>query len=299
MISATRLLRRLSAPRWHLARAHLTPDSAALGGRGGPADEEGYESASSGRISSAPTDGGVSGPREYGGRNANVAEQSSSTRSNARANAPARISSSRGPVRPTLVQFGHARAEAALLPKIQSVDELWCQGFSRPTPAATSQHPDRAVRDGDEWVITGQKCGPRWRHPAADWCFVVAAPTPSRARTTPSYLLCPDGSAGVECGPLRQMTGSAEFQRGVLRPTRARRPRTVLGPVARWKVAMGDPRHERGTAFLSQQLSFEQEARALIDTGAQERRRRRTDRARQLAAQLRRPADMKYNACAC
>jgi alkylation response protein AidB-like acyl-CoA dehydrogenase len=247
---------------------HLTGDFAALGSGGGPADETGWDV----RIEWERLLGrdrwvGVSWPVEYGGRGADVAQQIVFNEEYARANAPARISFfGEGLFAPTLIQFGTDEQKQRFLPKIQAVEELWCQGFSEPNAGSDLANVQtRAVLDGDEWVITGQKVWTTLAH-RADWCFVVCRTDPeSTSHHGLSYLLCPMHQAGVEVRPLRQITGSSEFNEVFFDGARTAKE-NVLGPVGEgWKVAMATLGFERGTAFLSQQLAFDHELAHLID----------------------------------
>jgi alkylation response protein AidB-like acyl-CoA dehydrogenase len=246
---------------------HLTGEFAALGNVGGPADEEGWDV----RLEWEKLLGrdrwvGLSWPKEYGGRAADVAEQIIFNEEYARANAPARVSFfGEGLFAPTLIQFGTEEQKRRFLPEIQAVEELWCQGFSEPNAGSDLANiQTRAVLDGDEWVITGQKVWTTLAH-RADWCFVVCRTDPeSSGHHGLSYLLCPMDQPGIEVRPLRQMTGSAEFNEVFFDGARTARD-NVLGPVGEgWKVAMATLGFERGTAFLSQQLGFEQEFADLL-----------------------------------
>jgi alkylation response protein AidB-like acyl-CoA dehydrogenase len=246
---------------------HLTGEFAALGGRGGPADEEGWDT----RVEWAKLLGrdrwiGLSWPEEYGGRNADLAQQIIFSEEYARANAPASVSFfGEGLFAPTLIQYGTEEQKRRFLPEIQSCDELWCQGFSEPNAGSDLANiQTRAALDGDEWVISGQKVWTTLAH-RADWCFVVCRTDPeSKSHHGLSYLLCPMDQPGVDVRPLRQMTGSAEFNEVFFDGARTARE-NVLGPVGEgWKVAMATLGFERGTAFMSQQLSFEQEVAQLL-----------------------------------
>jgi alkylation response protein AidB-like acyl-CoA dehydrogenase len=247
---------------------HLVGEFAALGGAGGPADESGWDT----RFEWERRLGrdrwvGLSWPEEYGGRAAPFAQQVIFSEEYARANAPARISFfGEGLFAPTLIQFGTEEQKRRFLPKIQSVDELWCQGFSEPNAGSDLANVQtRAVLDGDEWVINGQKVWTTLAH-RAHWCFVVCRTDPeSKSHHGLSYLLVPMDQPGIEVRPLRQMTGSAEFNEVFF--DGARTPReNVLGPVGEgWKVAMATLGFERGTAFLSQQLAFERELSTLVE----------------------------------
>ena len=137
----------------------------------------------------------------------------------ARANAPARISFfGEGLFAPTLIQFGTDEQKRRFLPKIQSVEELWCQGFSEPNAGSDLANiQTRAVLDGDEWVITGQKVWTTLAH-RADWCFVVCRTDPeSTSHHGLSYLLVPDGPARHRGAPAAPDDRQRGVQRGVLR----------------------------------------------------------------------------------
>ena len=109
---------------------HLTGEFAEIGGRGGPADETGWEL----RVEWEKLLGkdrwlGLAWPDEYGGRGANFAQQIIFSEEYARANAPARISFfGEGLFAPTLLAYGTEDQKRRFLPKIQTVEELWCQG---------------------------------------------------------------------------------------------------------------------------------------------------------------------------
>jgi alkylation response protein AidB-like acyl-CoA dehydrogenase len=249
---------------------HLVGEFAALGPGGGPADETGWDT----RLEWEKVLGqdrwvGLTWPEEFGGRNANVSEQIIFSEEYARANAPARVSFfGEGLFAPTLIQFGTPEQKARFLPKIQHVEELWCQGFSEPNAGSDLANiQTKAVLDGDEWVITGQKVWTTLAH-RADWCFVVCRTDPeSTSHKGLSYLLVPMDQPGIEVRPLRQLTGSSEFNEVFFDGARTAKE-NVLGPVGEgWKVAMATLGHERGTAFLSSQLAFESEFATVLEAG--------------------------------
>jgi alkylation response protein AidB-like acyl-CoA dehydrogenase len=248
---------------------HLTGEFATIGGRGGPADEEGWDVRLEWeRVLGADRWVGMSWPVEYGGRGLDFAQQTIFNEEYAKANAPARISFfGEGLFAPTLIQFGTEEQKRRYLPKIQAVEELWCQGFSEPNAGSDLANVStRGVLDGDEWVINGQKVWTTLAH-RADWCFVVTRTDPeSSSHKGLSYLLVPMHQPGIEVRPLRQMTGSAEFNEVFFTDARTARA-NVLGPVGEgWKVAMATLGFERGTAFMSQQLGFQRELAELIET---------------------------------
>ena len=113
---------------------HLVGEFRAIGGRGGPSDEDNYEV----RTEWERTLGrdrwvGMSWPEEYGGRALDYSQQVIFNEEYAKAGAPTRISFfGEGLFSPTLLAYGREDQKHRFLPKIQSVEELWCQGYSEP-----------------------------------------------------------------------------------------------------------------------------------------------------------------------
>jgi len=247
---------------------HLVGAFAEIGGQGGPADETGWEVRLEWeKLLGADRWVGLSWPVEYGGRGASFAQQVVFHDEYAKANAPARVSFfGEGLFAPTLIQYCTDEQKRRFLPKIQAVEELWCQGFSEPNAGSDLANVQtRGVLDGDEWVVNGQKVWTTLAH-HADWCFVVTRTDPeSHGHKGLSYLLVPMDQPGVEVRPLKQMTGGAEFNEVFFDDAHTAKE-NVLGPVGEgWKVAMATLGFERGTAFLSQQRMFEREMENILD----------------------------------
>jgi alkylation response protein AidB-like acyl-CoA dehydrogenase len=166
---------------------------------------------------------------------------------------------------PTIVAYGTDAQQKRFIPRILSAEEMWCQGYSEPNAGSDLANVQtRAVLDGDEWVINGQKV---WTSLAqyADWCFVVCRTDPgSKRHNGLSYLLVPMDQPGIEIRPIVQITGGAEFNEVFF--SDARTPADlVVGAVGKgWEVAMGTLGFERGASTLGQQLSFRNELDDLI-----------------------------------
>jgi alkylation response protein AidB-like acyl-CoA dehydrogenase len=210
---------------------------------------------------------GLSWPKEYGGRGASIAEQVIFNVEYVKANAPARISFfGEGLLGPTLIAHGSEEQKHRFLPPILKATELWCQGYSEPNAGSDlAGVQTKAVLDGDEWVINGQKVWTTFAH-HADWCFVVTRTDPEApAHAGISYILVPMNQPGVTVRPLKQMTGTAEFNEVFFDDARTPADMVVGGVNGGWKVAMATLGFERGTASLSQQLAFERELWDLID----------------------------------
>lgn len=211
---------------------------------------------------------------EYGGRGATLMQQVIFHEEYARAGGPGRLMHmSEQLVGPTLLRFGSEEQKRRFLPGILAGEILWCQGYSEPGAGSDlAGVSTRAVLDGQEYVITGQKVWTSLAH-VADWCFVLARTDPKQSRHAGlSYLLVPMDQPGIEVRPIRQITGTAEFSEVFFDGARTTIANVVGGEGAGWQVAMGTLGFERGVATLGQQIGFERELEAVVqvarDSGA-------------------------------
>ena len=246
---------------------HLVGPFKELGAGAGPADDRGWDL----RVEWERLLGqagwiGLGWPQEVGGRGASVIEQVIFNEEYAKSGAPGRVSFfGEGLFGPTCIAFGTDAQKQRFLPPILRAEELWCQGYSEPDAGSDlSNVQTRAVLDGDEWVVNGQKTWTTLAH-HSDWCFVICRTDLDVPRHKGiSYLLVPMHQEGVEVRGIKQISGSSEFNEVFFGDARTARE-NVLGEVNDgWKVAMATLGFERGTAFLSQQLRFEEEMRDLI-----------------------------------
>jgi alkylation response protein AidB-like acyl-CoA dehydrogenase len=165
-----------------------------------------------------------------------------------------------GMAAPTILQWG-TEEQKKLIPPIASHEEIWCQLFSEPgTGSDVAALATRAVRDGDEWVINGQKVWTTFAH-LAKWGMLVARTDPEAPKHRGlTYFIVDMTSPGVEVRPLRQMTGDAEFNEVYF--TDARVPDSMrLGDVGRgWDVAI--------TTLMNERVALGGGGGAGLDTGS-------------------------------
>ncbi len=208
----------------------------------------------------------IAWPAEFGGRGATLTQQVIFYEEYARAGGPGRLGHiGEGLLGPTVIAFGTDAQKRRFLPPIARGEEIWCQGYSEPNAGSDLANVQtRATRDGDDWVIEGQKVWTSWAQ-WADWCFVLCRTDPEGARHRGlSYLLVPMRQDGIEVRPIVQMTGDSEFSEVFFDGARTAAENVVGEPGDGWKVAMGTLAFERGASTLGQQLLFQYELDQVI-----------------------------------
>jgi alkylation response protein AidB-like acyl-CoA dehydrogenase len=249
--------------------ANLTGEFAGLRGAGGPGREHerpGERLAWHRHLAAAGWTC-LGWPAEHGGRGATLAQQVIFHEEYARAGAPARVSIvGEELLGPTLIAFGTPEQKRRFLPPIRNVRELWCQGYSEPGAGSDlASVATRAELDGHHWVITGQKI---WTSGAreAGWCFVLARTEPGSSRGNGlSYLLVPMDQPGVTVRPIRQLTGTSEFNEVFFDGARTAAENVVGEPGDGWRIAKATLAIERGAAMLGQQVGFRRELENLLE----------------------------------
>ncbi len=207
----------------------------------------------------------VAWPQEFGGRELSLPLQVIYYEEYARAQGPARLGHiGEGLIGPTLIHFGTPELQARFLPEIRLGRELWCQGYSEPDAGSDlAGLSTRAVLDGNEWVITGQKVWTSFAQ-ISDWCFVLARTNPTAPKHRGiSFLLVPLQAPGIDIRPIVQLTGTAEFNEVFFNEARTSADLVVGGVDRGWEVAMGLLAFERGASTLGQQFGFHEEFEAI------------------------------------
>lgn len=200
---------------------------------------------------------GINWPREFGGLGASPTENLIFLEETERAGAPYVGVNFVGLLHagPTLMTEASPVQQAAHLPAILRGEEVWCQGFSEPGAGSDlASLRTRAVRDGDSYVVTGQKI---WTSNAqvADYCELLVRTDPDAPKHRGiTWLILPMGAAGIEIRPLRTIAGSTEFSEVFLDEVRVPVANRVGEENDGWRVAMVTFSFERGTAFVSEMM---------------------------------------------
>jgi alkylation response protein AidB-like acyl-CoA dehydrogenase len=246
---------------------HLTGRFADLVGRGGSGNEEFYELRLEWeRELHAGGWTGLGWPAEYGGRPASMTQRVLFEYEYAKAGAPYRAGfQGTNLLGPTLIAHGTPEQKQRFLPRILAGDEVWCQGFSEPGAGSDlASVRTRAVLDGKEWVVDGQKIWTSHAH-QADWIYLLARTDPAAPRHHGlSVLLVPMRQRGIEVRPIRSMAGTSEFNEVFLSGARTDRSLVVGELNQGWKVALSTLEHERGIAMLGYQNQFESEFASVL-----------------------------------
>ena len=190
---------------------------------------------------------GITWPKEYGGQGLTFVEEMILHQEMALQKAPPMLNVlGVGMAGPTIIAYGTEEQKKRYPAKILSCEEIWCQGYSEPNAGSDlASLQTRAVKDGEHWVINGQKVWTSLAH-IADFMMLLARTDPNAPKHKGiTYFLLDMKTPGVTVKPLKQMTGDAEFNEVFFDNVRVHE-RHVLGGVDNgWSVGLTTLMYER------------------------------------------------------
>jgi alkylation response protein AidB-like acyl-CoA dehydrogenase len=193
---------------------------------------------------------GVTWPREYGGQGLTVAHELVRAEELEHAGAPPTVNLLGITLcAPALLAYASHAQKARYLKKMLSAEEIWCQGYSEPGSGSDlASLQTRAVRDGEHWVVNGQKI---WTSNGqqGDWIFCLVRTDPeAKKHEGIGFLLIDMHSPGVEVAPLVQITGGQDFCQVFFTDVRVPAENMVGEPTQGWRIANHVLMHERGAS---------------------------------------------------
>jgi len=203
---------------------------------------------------------GINWPREFGGRGASLTEELVYYEEMSRAGAPYGQINFVGMRHggPTLIAEGTEKQKAEHLPRILRGEEVWCQGFSEPTAGSDlASLRTSAVRDGDHYVVNGQKIWTSFGH-CADFCELLVRTDPDSKHRGISWLVMPMDLEGIEIRPLPTLLGESDFSEMFLENVRIPVENRVGEENDGWRVTNVTLRFERGTAWAADVIQLQQ-----------------------------------------
>jgi len=214
---------------------------------------------------------GLSWPVDYGGRAASPAEQLVFLEETNRAGAPYVGVNFVGTLHagPTLIAEGTDEQKQRFLPPILRGEEVWCQGFSEPSAGSDlAALRTRAVRDGDEYVVNGQKVWSTFAHVADYGELLVRTDAEAPKHRGITWLVVPMSSPGITIRPIRTVAGPSEFCEVFYDDVRVPVANRVGAENDGWRVAMVTFAFERGTGFVGELIEGMRLCRQLVEVAA-------------------------------
>ena len=211
---------------------------------------------------------GLAWPAEFGGRGLPITQQLVYLEEYARADAPYISVNFVGLMHagPTLIAEGTDLQRRAHLPRILRGDAVWCQGFSEPGAGSDlAALRTRAERDGDDYVVSGQKIWSTRAH-VADYCELLVRTDPDAPKHKGiSWLILEMNRPGVEVRPMLTLDGESHFCELFLDRVRIPVSNRVGAENDGWRVTNVTLRFERGTAFAQHIITLRTQVRRLVE----------------------------------
>lgn len=186
-------------------------------------------------------------PKEYGGRDASAIEQVIWNQEEAKFDTPGGIFAiGQGMAAPTLMAWGTEEQKAEYLPRLASGEDIWCQLFSEPAGGSDlAALRTRSERDGDDWVINGQKIWTSGAH-YSDYGILVTRSDPNVPKHKGlTYFFLSMKSPGVEVRPIKQISGGANFNEVYFTDVRIPDLQRLGAEGQGWQVALTTLMNER------------------------------------------------------
>lgn len=190
---------------------------------------------------------GITWPKEYGGRGGNSVQQGIFNQEESRYDVHTGVFSvGIGMAGPTIIAHGTEEQKRRYLDPMLRGDEIWCQLFSEPNAGSDlAGLRTTAVRDGDEWVVNGQKVWNSGAH-YSDWGILLTRTDPDAPKHRGiTYFLVDMRTPGIEVRPLRQITGAAHFNEVFLEDVRIPHENILGAPNAGWGPILTTLANER------------------------------------------------------
>ncbi len=189
-------------------------------------------------------------PEEYGGRDASAIQNVILNQEEANIETPntGPFGIGQGMAAPTLMAWASDEDKARFIPKLASGEEIWCQLFSKPAAGSDlAALRTKAEKDGDDWILNGQKIWTSGAH-YSDWGIIVVRTDPTAAKHKGlTYFFLDMKSPGVEIKPIKQISGESDFNEVYFTDVRVPDSQR-LGAVGQgWQVALTTLMNERAS----------------------------------------------------
>jgi alkylation response protein AidB-like acyl-CoA dehydrogenase len=214
---------------------------------------------------------GLTWPKESGGRGLTFMEEMILQQEMALAKAPPVLNIlAVGMAGPTIIAYGTEEQKKRYPPKMLSCEEIWCQGYSEPNAGSDlAAVQTRAVKDGEYYVVNGQKVWTSLAH-MADWMMLLARTDPDAPKHKGiTYFLLDMKSPGVTVKPLKQITGDAEFNEVYFDNVRVHESQILGGVNNGWGVGLTTLMYERLALGFGIQVRLRIALDGLVDLARQ------------------------------
>jgi alkylation response protein AidB-like acyl-CoA dehydrogenase len=214
---------------------------------------------------------GITWPKEAGGQGLTFMEELICAEEIALAKGPTVLNIlAIGMAGPTIIAYGTDEQKRRYPPKMLSCEEIWCQGYSEPNAGSDlASLGTRAVRDGEDFVINGQKVWTSLAH-IADWMMLLArTDTEAPKHKGITYFLLDMKAPGVTVKPLRQITGEAEFNEVYFDSVRVHESQILGGLNNGWQVGLTTLMYERLALGFGLQVRLRIALDGLVDLARQ------------------------------